>query len=134
MAELAPDIFLSHTLDDTPFVRAVADELSRQGVAARDTADARMGAGTSWVDPVAEALAASDVVVVFVGPVTESPWQNFEIGAAVGADKRVVPVYLTEGAMRTAPAPLWGFDGIDAHAQTPRQVAYQIIRAIGVAA
>ena len=117
-----------------PSVRAVADELSRQGVAARDTADARMGAGTSWVDPVAEALVASDVVVVFVGPVTESPWQNFEIGAAVGADKRVVPVYLTEGAMRTAPAPLWGFDGIDAHAQTPRQVAYQIIRAIGVAA
>ena len=134
MAETAPDIFLSYTREDTRFVQAVADELSRQGVQARDTADLRFAPGTSWVDPVAEMLAASDVVVLFLGAATGWPWQNFEIGVALGGCKHVVPVYVTEDAMRTALPTLRDFDGIDAHDQTPHQVAGQIVRAIRVAA
>jgi hypothetical protein len=134
MTESTPDIFLSYTREETRFVAAVADELSRHGVVARDLASVRFGSGTSWMDPVAEALAASDVVVVFLGASTASPWQNFEIGAALGGRKQVVPVYVSEDAVRTALPTLRDFEGIDAHDRTPHQVADQIVRAIGVAA
>jgi hypothetical protein len=133
MTETTPDIFLSYTRDETRFAVAVADELSRQGVVTRDLADLRFAPGIGWVDPVAEALRAADVVVVFLGAATGSPWQNFEIGAALGGDKQIVPVYLIEEAMRTALPLLRDFNGIDAHARTPHQVADHIVRAIGVA-
>jgi len=134
MAESPPDIFLSYTRAQSRFVRAVADELSRQGVATCDMGDARDGPGVSWVDPVADTLAASDIVVVFIGAASDSPWQNFEIGMAVGGHKQVVPVYVTEDAISPADALLSMFESIDAHAQTPRQVADHIVRLIGVAA
>ena len=133
MPETTPDIFLSYTRDETRVAVAVADELSCQGVVIRDLTKLRFAPGTSWMDPVAEALAAADVVVLFLGADTGSPWQNFEIGVALGGDKQIVPVYLIEDAMRTALPLLRSFDGIDAHARTPRQVADHIVRAIAVA-
>lgn len=133
MADAASNIFLSYTGREARFVRAVAAEMRMQGI---DPwfADQEITAGTRWPNEVARVLAASDVVVVFIGAISDSPWFLFEIGAAVGAGKQVVPVYVTEGAMRTAPAPLVMFDGIDAHDQTPEQVALEIARVIGVAA
>jgi hypothetical protein len=114
-------------------VRWLIDHMRLQGV---DPwyASRQIAAGTSWADEVARALAASDVVVVFLGAGDDSPWRNFEIGAAVGGGKRVVPVYVTEGAIRTAPETLMMFEGIDAHDKKPEQVATEIVRAIGVAA
>ncbi len=132
MADATANIFLSYAGHE-PFVRAVAAQMRLQGI--DPWFDGReIIAGTRWPDEVARVLAASDVVVVFIGAASDSPWFLFEIGAAVGGRKKVVPVYLTEGAMRTAPAPLTMFQGIDAHDQTPEQVAHQIAQAIDIPA
>lgn len=133
MADASPRIFLSYTRREAPFVRAVADRLRMQGI---DPwfADQDIVAGAPWADEVARALGMAEVVVVFVGAASASPWLNFEIGVAVGGGKLIVPVYMTEGAMRNGPGPLMTFQAIPAHDQTPEQVALQIVRAIGLAA
>ncbi len=130
MADTAHDIFLSYDRGESPFVRAVADELRLQGVDSWFH-DGRLLAGSSWLEETADALASSKVVVVFIGATRESPWVNFEIGAAVGREKRVLPVFLTEdAAKRGAPSVLSNLVGIDAHNRKPDEVARQIVEAI----
>jgi hypothetical protein len=74
------------------------------------------------------------VVIVFVSATAlRSPSINFEIGAAVGGDKKVVPVFLTEAARRDAPALLSAVQGIDAHDLKPNEVAAQIADAVAAA-
>jgi hypothetical protein len=74
------------------------------------------------------------VVIVFVSATAlRSPSINFEIGAAVGGDKKVVPVFLTEAARRDALALLSAVQGIDAHDLKPNEVAAQIADAVAAA-
>lgn len=133
MAEPAPDIFISYRSDSNSFARAVDHELRRQGVSTSGGGDDRPDMGVSWVDAAADALDAADALVVIVGDST-SPWQYFEIGAAVGSRKRVIPVYLTESAVDSVPSFLMGVRGIEAHDRTPHEVAEEIVRSLGVAA
>ncbi len=121
------DLFISYSRrDETPFVRAVVEELRAKGFESWFSDD-DLVAGASFRDESAEALAASNVLVVFVGAgESESPWLNFEIGAALGRDKPVVPVYLTATGGRDAPGVLAHFASIDAHDQRPDAVAQQI--------
>jgi hypothetical protein len=124
MAE-PPYVFISYSNDQWPFVRAVADELRLHGVQLWIDRE-RLAAGTRWADAKADALVSAEIVLVFVGDSTDSPWMNFEIGAAVGRDKAVVPVYLTADGRRGAPSLLAHFVGIDAHDQKPAEAAHQI--------
>lgn len=132
MADSPHKIFISYSHDEVPFVSAVADELRLQGVESWFD-ETQLLAGTSWRERMANALASSKVVVVFLGARTQSPWMNFEIGAAVGGEKPVVPVYLTEAARRGAPSLLSHFVGIDAYDQKPDEVAQQIADVIRAA-
>lgn len=82
----------------------------------------------------AHALAASDAVVVFVGRPTNSPWANFELGVAIGGERVVVPVYLSEEARRSAPGLLSAYAGIDAYDRDLEDVAKQIADVLRAAA
>jgi hypothetical protein len=115
------------------FMTVVADRMRLEGV---DPSPAwpPAGSGLAGLEKRADALAASDAVVVFVGGATDSPWANFEIGVVVGGEKTVVPVYLTEDARRGAPPALSRYAGIDAHDQKPDEVAVQIADVIRAAA
>lgn len=132
MADDSHKIFLSYTHDQAPFVRAVTDELKLQGV--RPWFDQELVSGAGWRETMANALAASELFVVFVGEETDSPWMNFEIGVALGREKPVVPVYLTAQARRGAPMVLSHFGGIDAYDKKPDEVAQQIADAFRAAA
>lgn len=118
-------IFLSYSHDEAPFVRSVAAELTRLGLDARlnhEEADV----GEPFADRIQEALRSSSVIVAFLGRALDSPWLNFEIGAALGASKTVLPVFLTAGARVAAPPPVRGFIGIDASNLKPDEVAEEI--------
>lgn len=121
----SPYVFISYSHDDWPFVRAVLDELRLLGLDMWIDRE-RLATGLPWADATAEALVSAGIVLMFVGASTDSPWMNFEVGVAVGREKRLVPVYLAEGSRRSAPSLLWPLMGIDAHDQKPADLAHQI--------
>ena len=86
--------------------------------------------GSSWRDTIDDALQSANVVIVFVTTKTlASSHVNFEIGAAFGREKRVVPVFLTEGGRRDAPD-YFTVVGIDAYDLKPEEVAERIAGAV----
>ena len=125
MTDGSPRIFLSYAQDRGPFVRAVASELRSKGVdPGFDRAE--LQSGVAWQESLAAALASSELVVVFLDDAVESPWLNFEIGAAVGGSKPVVPVYLSQSGRDRAPGVITKHAGIDAADLKPDQVADRI--------
>jgi len=130
MADSRPSVFLSYTRDEVPFVRAVANELQQRGVDVSFD-ETRLEPGGSWRDTIDDALQSAKVVIVFVTSKTlASSFVNFEIGAAFGREKRIVPVFLTEGGRRDAPRLLSTVGGIDAYDLKPEEVAEQIAEAV----
>lgn len=123
-------IFFSYTADEGPFVRSVAAELRRRGVDLSESSEAEGGSG--WSEQLQDAMQAASVVVVFLGRTVDSPWINFEIGAAIGQSKHVLPVFLSHGAQDADVAR--HFSGIDASNLKPVEVADQITELLGVAA
>lgn len=123
-------VFLSYAHSEKPYVRAVAQELERHGVSTwRDEDEAP--AGESVDEVLEDALRAARVMVVFLtGNALSSPWLNFEIGAAVGAEKALIPVFLSAAARNSAPSILRDHDSIEAFDLSPSQVAARIAEAI----
>jgi hypothetical protein len=86
--------------------------------------------GESWHDVFGEALGSASVVIFFVSSASlQSPSANFEIGAALGSEKLLVPIFLTKGARDNAPSFL-AATGIDAYDLKPDEVADRIIEAV----
>lgn len=124
-------IFLSYTHDEDPFVRSVAAALRKRGVDLLETREFEPRELSS--EQLQEALRSSSVLVAFIGRVVDSPWVNFEIGAAVGQSKTVLPVFLSRTAQETAPPVVRGLQGIDASNLKPDEVADQIADVIAAA-
>lgn len=126
-----PSVFLSYTREDLPYVSAVADGLRQQGIGARLDSSG-LTPGDRWADAMAAAIDSASLVAVFVSDAAAaSPSVNFEIGAAVGARKRLFPVLL--GGTNHVPVELAGVQYLDAHASKPEQVAGEIARALQAA-
>jgi TIR domain len=126
-------IFLSYSHDEAPFVRSVAAGLARRGLDAGLNHE-EPNVGEPFVDRIQEALRSSSVLVAFFGRALDSPWLNFEIGAALGASKTVLPVFLTTSAREAAPPPVREFSGIDASNLKPDEVAEEISEYLAAAA
>lgn len=118
-------IFLSYSHDEAPFVRSVAAELARRGLDA-GLSHEETDVGEPFVDRIQEALRSSSVIVAFFGQALDSPWLNFEIGAALGASKTVLPVFLSATAREAAPPLVRAFSGIEASNLKPDEVAEEI--------
>jgi hypothetical protein len=126
-----PKIFLSYAHDETPFARSVAHSLRARGVELSLDAH-EVAAGEKFADQLSTSLRSSSVVVVFLGKTVKSPWVNFEIGAAIGQSKPVLPVFLSHEARELAPPSVSRLDGIDASNLTPEQVADRIADALPI--
>lgn len=134
MTDESRRVFLSHTREEQPYVRAVAEELVRHGVDPWSFAD-QPAAGATVQERVEDALRSSRVVVVFLTRAAlASPSLNFEIGAAVGADKPLIPVFLSMAARRAAPRIVLQNAGIEAFDLKPEEVAEQIATALDASA
>lgn len=126
-------IFLSYAYDELPFVRSVAGELRKRGV---DTGfeTREIGPTDLLSEQLGDALRSSSALVVFIGGSADSPWMNFEIGAALEQSKTVLPVFLSQEAREAAPSLIREFHGIDASHLKPDEVAVEIADVIaGVA-
>jgi TIR domain len=85
-------VFISHTAQDTDWARSFAQALQQRGVSVWfDEFDVRPG--ESLRDALESGLRSSDVLVALLDADSPSrPNLFFELGAAIGMGKRVVPI------------------------------------------
>ncbi|HTV54615.1 MAG TPA: toll/interleukin-1 receptor domain-containing protein [Terriglobia bacterium] len=87
-----PQIFISYSKSDADWVRSFAEALKQRGV--RVWLDQfRIAAGESVRDALEDGLRGSDVFVALIDPASPpKPNLFFELGAAIGMGKRVIPI------------------------------------------
>jgi len=87
-----PQIFISYSKVDADWARSFADALKQRGI--RVWLDQfQIAAGESVRDALEEGLRDSDVFVALIDPDSSlKPSLFFELGAAIGMGKRVVPI------------------------------------------
>jgi TIR domain len=122
-------IFISHSASDSSTARALSKALGERGLRASwvETVDA----GSETARKLEHALRSAGWYIVLVSEdALKSPNVNFEIGAAMGGKKRVLPVFLSRSAQRKVHAPLKGFGGILAEGLTPNAIADKVAQAI----
>lgn len=88
----SPKVFISHSSADEPLAREFAESLRSLGFGIWfDGWDIRPG--DRWPDAMERGLRESDVMVLLVDPETATrPNTLFELRAAVGLGKRIVPI------------------------------------------
>lgn len=90
------DVFISYAQGDEPWASRFFDELEAQGVHAWfDKTDIALG--ERWIDKIEEALREAPVIAVLLSPnYTNSPSAAFELGAALGGNKKIIPIATQE--------------------------------------
>lgn len=89
---MSKQVFISHSNADSEWAKSFADALKRHGI--RVWLDqSQIKAGESLGDALEAGLRESDVLVALIDPQTSfRPNLYFELGAAIGMGKRVVPI------------------------------------------
>jgi len=107
------------------FVNALAKQLESFGVG---TIAAPVAGATKFDEQLRDALTKCSLLLVVLTPKSlESPAVNFEIGAALGQGKKVVPLYPSAKTMRSGAArPFRYLQGIEVERQSPAEVAKRI--------
>jgi len=126
-------VFLSCSVSDSRFALALAKALGKHGVKVWFAETPRTG--TTFERWLRKALkTAAWHVVLASDQALTSPWVNFELGAALGEGKRVVPVFLSDAARRDAHSPLTLYQGIMAQGMSPGDLAERVLELIEHAA
>jgi hypothetical protein len=96
------NVFIAHAAGDARFASNLAKSLRAMGVLSHADADVRrLEDEPHAVSALADALRAAGYVVVIISEKSVgSPNLNFEVGAAIGQDKPVIPVLLSRSAGR----------------------------------
>jgi hypothetical protein len=85
-------VFISYSRQDRPWVAEFTAALRKAGVEHLfDIAEVRPG--EPWQELLEAALRNSRTLILILTPTSvSSPWTLFELGAAIGDDKRIIPV------------------------------------------
>lgn len=101
-----PKVFISHSVSDSAWAREFANSLQQRGLRVSFDASANPS-GHSWKEAVEKGLRESNVIVLLVTPDTiKRPNLFFEIGAAMGMGKRLIPVVSKDVDLTELPASL----------------------------
>jgi hypothetical protein len=104
------------------------EALEQEGVRAWSAAD--MEPGDSLVDSVEKALRDSRVVVfLLTSDFVNSPWAAFEIGAAVGGNKKIIPIAAQDVARAQVPPLLQQLAWLEE--PSPRAAGKRVAEVIG---
>jgi hypothetical protein len=123
------DFFISHTASESSFAQALSKALSARGLHA--WAPEKLNGGHQSAEKIGHALRAARWYVVLISEsALSSPNVNFEIGAALAGQKKMLPVFLSKRARRKAHAPLRHFKGILAEGLSPKDIADRVAQAI----
>lgn len=99
-------IFISYSHSDTEWVREFVSELRQQGISSWFD-EAELKPGMVFTDAIENAFRHSDTLIFVVSPDSiHSKWFNFELGAALGTGKRIVPVVPEDMDPAQLPHPL----------------------------
>ena len=91
-----PKVFISYSHSDRQWVREFAKTMLERGVKVRFD-EVNVKAGQRWGNALEKGLRESDVVVLLVGSDNAGlPEMFFQIGAALGMHKRVIPLVLED--------------------------------------
>jgi hypothetical protein len=86
------DVFISYSHGDEPWASKFVDELEAQGVHAWfDKTDIALG--DRWSEKIEQALREAPVIVVLLSQnYMNNPSAVFELGAALGGNKKIIPI------------------------------------------
>jgi hypothetical protein len=124
-------VFVSYARGDEDVARELATIMAASDLAGwMDHSD--IAAGEAIVKKIKESLDQASVVVVLVSEKSlNSPWVQFEIGAAVGIGKPIIPILVGgPGAAPVLPDWLQGLMYIDARGKPLRDVTNEITRVL----
>jgi len=120
------DVFLSSSTSDRAWNRRFADALTQRGLRVF-TPDESMGSGATIEDSVRAGLSSSSSVIVVIDASTvSSPWSAFEVGAALGSGKTVVPVLASDVRGDQIPEYLRSFQAIPKE-DDPERAAERVV-------
>lgn len=86
-----PSVFISYSRRDADWARSFAQALKQRGVSVWfDEFEVRPG--EAWHDALESALRNSDVLVALLDEYPLKPAVLFDLGAAIGMGKKVVPI------------------------------------------
>jgi len=125
------DCFISYSSHHERMASAVGTDLRAHGLSVF-LASISLPPGERWSPAIRKALNSSDWIIFLAGKeARESPWVQQELGMAIQADKRVVPV-IWDCAPSELPGWIKEFQAIDLRSMTPEQMHARIIRLGGV--
>lgn len=98
-----PKVFISYTFSDKGWAQEFANSLKQHGLRVWFDSSA-VQPGESWKEAVEKGLRESNVIALLVTPDTiQRPNFFFEIGAAMGMRKRLIPVVSKEVDLEVLP-------------------------------
>ncbi len=127
-------VFISYARDDSKAARDLLDNLPDAEVSGwMDLADINSGDAVSR--SIKDAIRDASAVVVLLSPQSAAnQWLNFEIGAALAMDKRIIPVLIGDGDIEVRlPDWLQGMMYIDARKRPMAQLAQEVARFVSAA-
>lgn len=100
------DIFLSYPREEREWVRRLADALAEHGLRAW-YAEAEIMPGELWAEGLEEGLRSSTYFVSVVTPESaQSNWAAWELGAALGLHKPIIPIVAADVPFEVIPDPV----------------------------
>lgn len=104
-----PHVFIAYSLSsekERKWVRTFVETLTNHGVSV-SWPESELAPGEHSEEAIAKGLRASDIIALIVTPESLT-WPNtfFELGAAIGLGKRVVPILPAEMRSKDIPFPL----------------------------
>ena len=126
------DIFISYSQRDRPWVAEFTAALREAGVDHLfDVAEVRPG--EPWQDLLETALRKSRTLILILTPTSiASPWTLFELGAAIGDHKRIIPVVANDLDPRDIPEVLRRYQFLTE--TSPREAGRRVAETLAKAA
>ena len=106
-------VFVSYAREDKGPASELISQLTRQSNIHIFTTD-KMSAGENWQSKIKKELSKSDYFLVILSPASiNSKWVQFELGAAWGLNKFIIPVVTNEEVVNRIPLELSHLKVID---------------------
>jgi hypothetical protein len=111
------DVFISHSSEDKPFVRRLAEELRKRSITLF-LDEEQLVPGQPWQEALDRAVRSAGSVLVFIGPTGIGPWAQSEVAYGIrqqitDSNFRVIPVLGPGASVDQLPPLLRNFAFID---------------------
>lgn len=106
-------LFVSYAKEDSGQAAELISQLARQPNFQIFTAS-KMSAGENWRSKLKKELSQSDYFLVLLSPTSvQSKWVQFELGAAWGLNKFIIPVVTSQDVVHHIPLKFGGLQVIE---------------------